>query len=125
MNPPGAIGELIALIRSDIEGAGEAMVSAAEKALRDLAAARTEDAGEALDRLERTLCAILEACAFQDLAGQRLSKLEALLADTPPNGAAAADPLLNGPAGPGQGLDQAAADALLEDAAPGRPDPTA
>lgn len=103
--------EIIALIRADIEQAADMMLAAAEMGLRDVGSAR-EGQTAALDRIERTLCAILEACAFQDLAGQRLSKLEgAIGASGPlPDGE---DPLLNGPAAPGQGLDQAAADALF------------
>jgi len=105
--------QIIAGMRRDIEMAAEALLTAAEQGLQDVKAAR--DGGPAaLDRLEAKLCAILEACAFQDLVGQRLSQLEAAL------GAAAGGPslqldggLLNGPAPPGQGLDQAAIDALL------------
>lgn len=107
----GDAREIIGLIRSDIEQAADSMLAAAEMGLRDVAAAR-EGQAAAIDRIERTLCAILEACAFQDLAGQRLSRLEgalnAGLVAPPP-----ADPLLNGPAGPGEGLNQAAADALF------------
>jgi len=114
--------ELIGLIRADIEQAADAMLAAAEMGLGDINAAR-EGQTAALDRIERTLCAILEACAFQDLAGQRLSKLEGLVADAVQAGAAAppTDPLLNGPAAPGQGLDQSAADALMNDKGPWNP----
>ena len=99
---------IIQVIRDEVESATDALLSGAERALRDVAAARAGDAG-ALDRLESTLCAMLEACAFQDLTGQRLSKLDGMVA----NGTLAEapdDPLLNGPALPGQGLDQAAVD---------------
>lgn len=54
---------------------------------------------------------MLEACAFQDLNGQRLDLLAALLRDEATVGIS--DPLLNGPASDGQGLDQDAADRLL------------
>lgn len=107
--------EVIALIRADIEQAADAMLAAAEMGLGDVGAAR-EGQTAALDRVERTLCAILEACAFQDLAGQRLSRLESLIATTEFGPAPEHDPLLNGPAAPGQGLDQDAADALFNDA---------
>ena len=112
--------ELIGLIRADIEQAADAMLSAAEMGLNDTQAARDGQAG-ALDRLERTLCAILEACAFQDLAGQRLSRLAAMIGDASPGAGEAADPLLNGPAAPGEGLDQAAADAVMGSADPWKP----
>jgi hypothetical protein len=111
--------QLIGLIRADIEQAADSMLAAAEMGLRDLDAVR-QGSGGALDRLERTLCAILEACAFQDLAGQRLSQLEAAV-DAGTLIAPSGDPLLNGPAAPGEGLDQAAADALLEGGDPWAP----
>lgn len=107
--------EVIALIRADIEQAADAMLAAAEMGLGDIGAAR-EGQLSALDRLERTLCAILEACAFQDLAGQRLSRLESMVATTGFGPEPEHDPLLNGPAAPGQGLDQDAADALFNGA---------
>ena len=103
--------EIIATIRREVEQAADLMLSAAEKGLRDIAAARAGQ-GAALDSIERTLCAILEACAFQDLTGQRLSTLEKMLGTTTLQ-AVPADPLLNGPALPGQGLDQEAADAFF------------
>ena len=105
-----ATREIIAAIRSDVELAAESILSAAEAGLRDVQAAR-EGQTEALDRLEQILCALLEACAFQDLAGQRLSQLEARVGSLVPP--AARDPLLNGPAAPGAGLNQAEADALM------------
>ena len=108
--------EIIATIRREVEQAAEMMLSAAEKGMRALSAAR-EGKPEALDSLERTLCAILEACAFQDLTGQRLSKLDQMIQVTPMR-TMAVDPLLNGPALAGQGLDQNAADALMSMALP-------
>lgn len=104
--------ETIDLIRGEIEAAAEVMLSAAEQGLRDLREARRS--GEPiLDGLEQNLRAILEASAFQDLIGQRLSQLSMLIGSEPAGGRKE-DPLLNGPAAPGQGLDQAAADALFE-----------
>lgn len=103
--------EIIATIRREVEQAADSMLSAAEKCMRDVNAAREGQPG-ALDSLERTLCAILEACAFQDLTGQRLSKLDSMI-ETTAFHASIDDPLLNGPALAGQGLDQSAADALL------------
>lgn len=107
----GTALEIIAAIRADIDLAGDTLLAAAEKGLREVGAVRAGEA-EALDRLEEMLCAILEACAFQDLAGQRLSNLEAAVGKgvLAVNGG---DPLLNGPAAHGEGLDQAAADALM------------
>lgn len=106
--------EIIRTIRQEVETATEVMLSAAETGLRDLGAARTGQE-TAFDRLEQLLCAILEACAFQDITGQRLAKLEEMI------GTATAQPfgedgLLNGPALPGAGLDQAAASSLIGDA---------
>lgn len=103
--------EIITAIRADIDLAGDTLLAAAERGLREVGAVRAGDT-LALDRLEEMLCAILEACAFQDLAGQRLSNLEVAVGDggVLPEGA---DPLLNGPAAQGMGLDQAAADALM------------
>ena len=56
---------------------------------------------------------VLEACAFQDIAGQRLGTVARLLAGL----TAPVDPLLEGPQRAGQGLNQAAADALFGGAA--------
>jgi hypothetical protein len=103
--------EIISTIRAEVEDAADMMLSAAEKGLRDLSSARGGNQ-DALDSIERTLCAILEACAFQDLTGQRLSKLEGMIGRASIDGGGG-DPLLNGPALPGQGLDQAAADHLF------------
>ena len=103
--------EIVSTIRREVEQAADVMLSAAEKCLRDLGAARSGQAA-AFDSIEQTLCAILEACAFQDLTGQRLSKLEAMLAVAPLQDVGG-DPLLNGPALAGEGLDQAAADRLM------------
>lgn len=103
------VQELLAAIRADISLAADSLLSAAEMGLREVQAAR-EGQTAALDRLEQVLCALLEACAFQDLAGQRLSKLEACIDLT---ARSSDDPLLNGPALQGQGLDQSAIDALM------------
>lgn len=102
---------IIGMIRKEVEDAADMMLSAAEKGLRDVYSARAGNAA-ALMRVERTLCAILEACAFHDLTGQRLSKLEAMVGGVSLT-TVKADPLLNGPAMPGAGLDQAAADELF------------
>jgi hypothetical protein len=96
---------------AEISQAADALLFAAEAGLSRLEAARAGDAA-ALDVIEALFCAILEACAFQDLTGQRLSKIERLIsgkAATPTGGEAS---LLNGPALHGHGLNQAAADAV-------------
>ncbi|MDI1281818.1 MAG: chemotaxis regulatin CheY-phosphate phosphatase CheZ [Brevundimonas sp.] len=106
-----AAGEIIATIRREIEEAADVMLASVEAGLEQVTAAREGD-DAALDRIQQSLFAILEACAFQDLTGQRLTKLRDMLSATSFE-AVEADPLLNGPALAGQGLDQASADALL------------
>jgi len=74
-----------------------------------------EHLGRALPMAEDTalraeLTAALEACAFHDLAGQRLAVFAAGLMGPAKE---VDDPLLNGPADRGWGLDQAAIDRLL------------
>lgn len=102
-------------IRGDVSLAADRLLTLVEQGLSDVARCRGGDA-DAVDRIEAGLCAMLEACAFGDILGQRLAQLEGLLAA---EGGSPADPLLNGPAAPGAGLDQAAADILM--AAPARP----
>jgi chemotaxis regulatin CheY-phosphate phosphatase CheZ len=101
------LAELRAL-RHDIAAAAESILSAVESGLSELNDSRDVDG--AVARAKNAFHVVLEACAFQDLTGQRLSRIENLL-----TGAANAglDPLLNGPALTGRGLDQAAADALF------------
>lgn len=62
------------------------------------------------DALRAELTAALEACAFHDLAGQRLALFAAGLMGLAREDD---DPLLNGPADRGQGLAQADVDRLL------------
>lgn len=104
---------VLAQVRSEIEAAVGVFLDAASGGLRDLPATAAGDAAAAC-RLEAHLLRILEACAFQDITGQRLDQLAGVLAPGP-SPAAAGDPLLNGPALDGQGLDQAAADRLFAD----------
>ncbi len=105
--------ELIDIVRKEVEAATDALLSAAERALRDLSAARQGDP-QALDRIEAALCAIMEACAFQDITGQRLNRLEGVLAhDAPALAQSNPDGLLRGPASPGQGVSQSAADLIM------------
>jgi len=108
MNEPLA---LIDLIRQEVDAAVDVILTAATAGLRELPGISKSETAAA-ERLERHLLQILESCAFQDLTGQRLQQLGALLNDGP-SSAAPSDPLLNGPALQGQGLDQAAADRLF------------
>lgn len=104
--------EIIQTIRLEVECAVDVILSAAEQSLKALASAR-EGAPVPVDVLEQRLSEILEACAFQDITGQRLTKLAASLnGHSCPVDAPAS--LLNGPALLGQGLDQAAADLLVD-----------
>lgn len=103
--------ETIDIIRQEIEAAAETILAAAESGLRALREAK-EDRDATLEALEQAFQAIMEASAFHDLTGQRLSRLSMLIRPTAGSGDAG-DSLLNGPAAPGQGLDQAAADALF------------
>ena len=113
--PAGEAKAIIKVIREEVGQSVEAVMTNAEQALRGITAIRGGDS-DALEHVEAALCAILEACAFEDIAGQRLSQLEAMVraAVQPRIGG---DPLLNGPALPGQGIDQAAADAHFPGAA--------
>lgn len=68
------------------------------------------------DAVRDELVAALEACAFHDLAGQRLAIFAAALmglAREAQEDSQPSDPLLNGPADRGQGLEQADIDRLL------------
>lgn len=96
-------------IREEVVDAADRLLTLLEQELADVARWRAGDA-DALDRVEAGLCAMLEICAFGDLVGQRLGQLDALLASGP---APTVDPLLNGPAALGDGIDQAAADRLM------------
>ncbi len=108
LNP--ALADLImdelASLRSSLETAAEDILGVVEKALAYTSQLKDPQARVDLDML---LFAALEACAFQDLAGQRLSNVARLLAGI----AAPSDPLLAGPQRAGMGLDQSAADALF------------
>lgn len=104
---------ILGLIRQEIEEAVDGILTAATAGLQDLSAIRGTDPVVA-GRLEGHLLQILESCAFQDLTGQRLDRLRAMIEIAPPTDSQT-DSLLNGPAAPGQGLDQAAADRLMLD----------
>lgn len=100
-------------VRDDLDQAAETLFTAAEEALGHIAAARA-GTPVPLDAMQDLLCRIIEGCAFQDLTGQRLDRIAALVgAASRPDHAEDSHGLLNGPALPGAGLDQAAADALF------------
>ena len=113
---------ILRLVHAEIEEAVATILTEAEAGLGLIAQTprlRDDDAGRALSE---SLNAIVRACMFQDITGQRLVIAADRLART--QGAAspeadACDPLLNGPARPGAGVDQAEVDRLLsEDAFP-------
>jgi chemotaxis protein CheZ len=124
----------------------DAIVSATEKATSDILAAAEQiqetawilrehgAATEACDRLDQFATDIYTACSFQDLTGQRIRKvinvlryLEArVIAMIQSWGSELpsvrtelrrSDGLLNGPAKPGEGLDQAGIDLMMEPSA--------
>lgn len=103
-----AFDDIIAAARRDLTAAAGGLMAASEAGLRAVAMARDGD-GEALARIEAAFLAVLEACAFEDLIGQRLTRLAMVASER----SAPQDALLNGPALPGQGLDQAEIDAWL------------
>ena len=88
-----------AVLDAEISTAMERVLDAAEAALR------LTDSPEAQGWLHE----ILEACSLGDLAHQRLQRIGRLArGEAAPEGG-----LLDGPAAPGAGLDQAAADRLM------------
>lgn len=93
-----------------LDDSADRILTAAADGLDAVAAARA-GSSTAMDSIQQSLRSILEACSFHDLARQRLSRL-AVLAETMVV-ERAEDPLLQGPAARGQGLDQSAADALF------------
>lgn len=114
MTDTDEIAGLFAAIRHDLAVATDGLMTDAEAGLRDLALARAGD-GEALSRVEGRLLGVLEACALEDLIGQRLTRLQVAVAGARTEaGGHEDDALLNRPAEPGRGLDQAEADLWLE-----------
>lgn len=93
----------LAALRSDVDDAVERILEAAEQALARLGRGADED------DVRASLCSILEACSIQDLAGQRIARMEALVRGE----TGVTDPLMYGPALQGAGLGQGEADALL------------
>ena len=107
-DPTRSLAELDAM-KIEIAEAADAILFATEHSLSRIAAYRAGEVA-ALAEVERALCAILGACAFQDLSGQRMAKLEGLLSGVE---LSSCDPLAHGPAlGPDR-LDQSTADALF------------
>jgi chemotaxis protein CheZ len=130
---PAAGAELEAIVR-DTEAATNRIMAAAE----GLLAADLSDPVAGRAEIERHAIDIFEACGFQDITGQRISKVVKALAEieTRTGGLAAAlgvvefdapaepvrttDPLLNGPALEGPETSQDDVDALFAEApAPG------
>lgn len=114
MDEAAAFDDIIASIRQDLASATEALMAVAEAGLSDVVLARGGD-GEALSRIEGGLLGVLQACAIEDLVGQRLTQLQTVSASGAPAAAVAHGErsLLNGPARPGQGLTQDEIDAWL------------
>lgn len=96
--------DIVAEIRRELATTAEALMAASEAGLRDVALLRQGD-DTALARIEGGFLSVLEACALEDLIGQRLTQWQ--------SAGSAAEGLENGPARHGQGLDQAAADDLF------------
>jgi len=111
MSRAEAFAGVVAAIRHDMAKATQTLMTASEAGLRDVHLVRAGDT-EALSRLEEGLLTVLQVCALEDLIGQRLTQLEAILSGGEPE----QDALENGPAQPGQGLKQAEIDAWLDGA---------
>lgn len=106
MDRAAALAEIEAL-KTGLDETCDRLMTQAEAGMA-LASQPTPDAS----RLSAVFVEIMSLCSFQDLAGQRLSRL----ADAISGAGADARPdahLLNGPANRG-GLDQSAADALFD-----------
>ena len=112
-----AVVEMTEQASNDIMAAAEAIMCSEADTLEDYRAA-----------VEGEVMKIFEACAFQDITGQRISKvvetltlIEQRIRDYGPDMAETNRredrDLLNGPALPGEGLEQNAIDALLDTAA--------
>lgn len=124
--------ELDAIV-NETEAATSTILGAAEK-IQEVAWTMREDGadGEICDVLDTQSTEIYTACSFQDLTGQRIRKVITVLGflehrinammDVWSGTAAAAaplsarDPLLNGPALAGEGLEQSAVDTLIDEA---------
>ena len=126
--------ELDAVVTATEEATSENLNAA--EAIQEVAWALREQGGDSehLDALDARAIEIYTCCSFQDLTGQRIAKVVKLLGyledriatmtaiwngheheaeGTRSADALTHDPLLNGPAMPGQGVDQSDVDALL------------
>jgi len=114
-NGEQALSELAAM-RSDIAVAADAILFAAETGLSLLAGA-----DRAMDTApySELFVAIVAACAFQDITGQRLTKIEALIASADFPASVRQPSFLEGPALHAQGLNQQSADSIFDDAPAG------
>ena len=102
-----ALAEIEAL-RAFLDYACDRLMTEAERGLA--LAASTPGSGDAFGEV---FSEIMSQCAFQDLAGQRLSRIADMISGGVLDARPDAD-LLHGPAD-GGGLDQAASDALFHD----------
>lgn len=128
---PQATGELDAIV-SSTESATFTIMSACEEIQKLLQGRPLEESAS----IEGQIIRIVEACTFQDLTGQRISKIVRALKEIDRHAAALSrvlgdsfsllqeqaapaaltkDPLLNGPQLPGQGISQDEIDRLLND----------
>lgn len=99
----GGESDDIRAIREECEGAVETILGAVDRiTARAKALAETDPAASA--DLRSAAADIMQACAFQDLVGQRLTRL----ANGPEE-----DVLLSGPGGGGSGLSEAELEALM------------
>ena len=97
----------IAQMREALEAAVDRLLSLAEQGV-----ALTKTQPPDADAIEAVFVEVMQACAFQDLVGQRLDRLAARLTDRIDDRPDAH--LLNGPASGAEGLDQSAADRWLQ-----------
>lgn len=125
---PDATDELDAIVEHTA-AATETILDACER----IDGAAAEMAPQAAGRLQEQTIRIFEACSFQDITGQRISKVVAALkmvedrierivgtyargtalVSAPPSVEADKDPLLNGPQAPHAAMGQAEIDRLL------------
>jgi hypothetical protein len=100
---------------SEIEALGAALDEACDRLMTEAETGLALASQPAPDvaRLSAVFAEIMSLCSFQDLAGQRLSRLAGALSGADADARPDAH-LLNGPANSG-GLDQSAADALFDD----------
>ena len=125
---PRAGKELGAIVQST-ESATHAIMEAAEEIM---AAGATNGGGDNRALIDAACMRIFEACSFQDVTGQRISKvvntltfiderLETLLeayggvVDSAPEPEDQADPLLNGPQLEGEGITQDDVDSMFDE----------